>query len=95
MKSTSWRSAAELIGVSAIVASLVFVGIQVQQDRDLAQVSTFVSIADSANALSELVQAHSDVWVRGLNGDELTKSELAVFISMVQAVEYRLRETPE
>ena len=89
MKSTSWRSAAELIAVTAIVVSLVFVGIQLQQDRDLAQVSTFGSIADSASALSELVQAHSDVWVRGLNGDELTNSELAVFISMIRAVEAR------
>jgi hypothetical protein len=89
MKSTSWRSAAELIGVTAIVVSLVFVGIQLQQDRDLAQVSTFGSIAESTSALSELVQAHSDVWVRGLNGDELTKSELAVFISMIRAVEAR------
>lgn len=35
------------------------------------------------------MQAHSDVWVGGLNGDELTKSELAVFISMVRAVEAR------
>jgi hypothetical protein len=80
------QAASELVGVGTIVASLVFVGMQLQQDRELAQVSTYGSVVESANALAELVQAHSDVWVRGLNGEELTPAELAIFRSMVRAV---------
>jgi len=89
MKSTNWRTVAESIGITAIVISLIFVGIQLRQDRDLAQVASFGSTADSANSLSELVQGDSDVWVRGLNGEELTDEELAVFMSMIRAVEAR------
>ena len=33
MKSTNWKDVAELTGIVAIVASLVFVGMQMQQDR--------------------------------------------------------------
>ena len=33
MKDTNWKDIAELIGIAAIVASLVFVGMQMQQDR--------------------------------------------------------------
>ena len=89
MKSTDWKTVAEMIGISAIVISLVFVGIQLQQDRDLAQVSSFGSVAESTNALSELVQSHSEVWVRGLDGEPLSDAESAVFMSMIRAVEFR------
>jgi hypothetical protein len=89
MQSMSWKTVAEFIGITAIVVSLVFVGIQVQQDRDLSQVSTYGSVLESANALSELVQNHSEVWVRGLNGEELTDAEMAIFVSIVRAVESR------
>ena len=86
---SNWKDTVELVGIAAIVISLVFVGIQLQQDRDLAQVSSFGSTAESANALSELVQGNSEVWVRGLNGEELTDAEWAVFMSVIRAVESR------
>jgi hypothetical protein len=84
-----WKDRVELIGIVAIAISLVFVGLQLQQDRALAQVSTFGSTTESANALSELVQGNSEVWVRGLNGEELTDTEWAVFTSVIRAVESR------
>ena len=37
MKSAHWKDIAELIGLAAIVASLVFVGMQMRQDRVLAR----------------------------------------------------------
>ena len=33
MKNTNWKDIAEFVGIAAIVASLVFVGMQMQQDR--------------------------------------------------------------
>ena len=80
MKPIDWKSIAELIGISAIVVSLIFVGVQLQQDRDLAQVSSYGSVAESTNGLSELVQSNSEVWVRGLSGEELDDAESAVFM---------------
>lgn len=37
MQSTNWKDKAEIIGIAAIVASLVFVGMQMRQDRILAR----------------------------------------------------------
>lgn len=37
MRKTDWKDIAELVGIVAIVASLVFVGIQLRQDRTLAR----------------------------------------------------------
>ena len=89
MKSTNWKTVAESVGITAIVVSLVFVGIQLRQDRDLTQVSTFGSMTESANALSDLVHNNSEVWVRGLKGEDLTDAEMAIFMSLVRAVEAR------
>lgn len=36
MKTTSWKDVAELIGIAAIVASLVFVGLQMKQSHEIA-----------------------------------------------------------
>ena len=87
MKFTDWKTVAELTGIAAIVVSLVFVGVQLQQDREFMTVTSFGSVIESNNALSELVQNHSELWVRGLDGGELTDPENAIFISMVQSVE--------
>jgi len=87
MRSPDWKTTVEMVGVAAIVASLIFVGVQINQDRQLTTVSSFGSVVESSNALSALVQNHSELWVRGLDGEELTDSEYAIFISMVRAVE--------
>ena len=36
MKETNWKDLAELVGIAAIVAPLIFVGLQMQQTRDIA-----------------------------------------------------------
>ncbi|MDX2478727.1 MAG: hypothetical protein QNK24_00150, partial [Desulfuromusa sp.] len=62
---SKWKDIAELIGITAIVLSLVFVGLQLRQSQ---------LIAHSEIALQELestIEAHSqindyvDVWVSG------------------------------
>ena len=36
MKDTNWKDVAELIGIAAIVASLIFVGLQMKQSQEIA-----------------------------------------------------------
>ena len=36
LKSASWKDIAEFVGIAAIVASLIFVGIELQQSREIA-----------------------------------------------------------
>ena len=41
MKPTTWKDIAELIGIAAIVASLLFVGLQMQQQQEIAMASQY------------------------------------------------------
>ena len=49
MKDTNWKDIAELVGVAAIVASLIFVGLQMRQSHEIA-------LADQYQSRSEAVQ---------------------------------------
>ena len=62
MKSNNWKDIAELVGISAIVASLVFVGMQMEQSQQLAFADS--ALAMSANRIEEgsLQADHIDVW---------------------------------
>ncbi|MDH3991114.1 MAG: hypothetical protein OEV34_18415 [Gammaproteobacteria bacterium] len=45
MKQTNWRDIAELIGIGAIVASLVFVAIQIRQSNQIGRLEAMQSMA--------------------------------------------------
>jgi len=47
MTNSSWRSTAELIGIAAIVASLIFVGLQLKQSQDIAIAAQYQARAES------------------------------------------------
>jgi hypothetical protein len=48
MKMTNWKDTAELIGIAAIVASLIFVGLQMKQTQEIALSAAYQSRADSS-----------------------------------------------
>ena len=79
MKVTNWKDIAELIGIAAIVASLIFVGVQMRQDRQIAEAQIFAEFGESHTAWVDLVTTNAAVWVRGLNGDDLSDTETAQF----------------
>ena len=37
---TDWKSIAEFVGIVAIVASLIFVGLQLRQEQEVAQIES-------------------------------------------------------
>ena len=41
MKQTNWKDIAELVGITAIVASLIFVGLQMKQSQEIALASQY------------------------------------------------------
>ena len=51
MKSAHWREVAELLGIAAIVASLIFVGLELQQSRRIAIADVY---QQQANLLVEI-----------------------------------------
>ena len=82
MKLTNWKDTAELIGIAAIVASLIFVGFQLRQDFQIAQSQVWLERDALRAEIAALISDHPDVWVKGLKGTELTESETAQFETM-------------
>jgi hypothetical protein len=87
MKNANWKEIAELVGLAAIVASLIFVGLQMQQDRQYSIVDTRSSVSESIINFASLIQSNSDVWIRGLDGEDLTLADNVEFTAMIEAVE--------
>lgn len=80
----SWKETAELIGVAAIVASLIFVGLQLKQSQAIALSAAYQARADSSLEFRnkvfdspELLSALAKV----LNGEyeDLTRDENAAY----------------
>jgi hypothetical protein len=90
MRAASWRDIVEFFGITAIVASLIFVGLQIQQDQGIAIADTYGSLPESAANLAELVMGESDVWRRGLDGEELADLEQVRFLAMLRAVQLHI-----
>ena len=55
MKFSEWKDIAELVGLAALVASLVFVGLQLKQSQDIAAATQFQA---RASATQEFILAH-------------------------------------
>ena len=71
MKSASWKEIAELVGMTAIVLSLIFVGIQLRQSQQLANEDRVNYSNERQNAIRELIVANADIWHRACEGEPL------------------------
>ena len=79
MKSLSRKDIAEFVGIVAIVASLVFVGLELSQAQRVAiaegWASNFATRIEIANSIKEDMV----IWKKGTRGDELEEEESAIF----------------
>ncbi len=82
-----WRGIAELVGLAGVIGSLVFVGMQLQQDRMLVRVANFSGYSENNIGLGEFIAENRDVWIQGLDGDELSASDRMVFETMTRILE--------
>lgn len=60
MKSENWRDTAELIGLVAVVLSLLLVAYEVRQSNRIAQATTTYEISRDVNSFNELGYASSE-----------------------------------
>ena len=84
MKSSDWKSTAELIGIAAIVASLVFVGLQMRQTQSIAMSDGNLANASNKIERNIAILENSEVWVRGNTGQKLDENDSVVFRYLVQ-----------
>jgi len=87
MKEKNWKDIVELIGIAAIVGSLIFVGLQVRQDQQIAIAATFSTAIEATSNLASLIETNSETWKKGLDGGELSAADEIEFLAMVAAVE--------
>ena len=85
MRTSNWKDVAELIGITAIVGSLIFVGFQMRQDKLIAEAQIYADRDDTTINLAEVIGENSEVWKKGLNGEDLDASEQLTFDSLARA----------
>jgi hypothetical protein len=74
----------QVLGMFAIVASLIFVGLQMKQSRDIALGEGAVANAANRIEVNNALSAHAEVWIRGRAGGELDEAEQVIFRNLVQ-----------
>ncbi len=89
MKGRDWKDIGELVGLTAIVGSLIFVGLQMRQDQDIAITQIWAMADQSTIELSALVSENRDLWINGLKGEELSETDQVAFRSIALAVPRR------
>ena len=86
MTKSDWRNIAELIGISAIVASLVFVSVQLGQDRRAALSGVSQSSASSHTELQIAIADNAEILAKSNRGDELSEADMIVMNALVAAM---------
>jgi hypothetical protein len=83
MTSTNWKAIAELIGIFAIVASLIFVGLQIQQDRRVASGQVNMATLETIVAIDTVMTEHAHVWVKARDLKDLSEAEIQIVERLV------------
>ena len=85
MKQMKWKEGAELIGIAAIVASLVFLGLQIRQTEEVASTEIFIAYQEARKSYERLIIENADVWRRACVGEELTAPEQLIASQIFEA----------
>jgi hypothetical protein len=84
MKKSDWKETAELIGIAAIVASLIFVGLEMRQTQVIARATLYQMRSDSAQAIREaLIFPESLQSAISKGSSDLTTAERVSLNSMI------------
>ena len=75
----------QIVGMLAIVASLLFVGLQIKQSQSIGEGAQAVAWMEVAVSAREAIASHSDVWIKGCMGDEMSAADDAAFAQMFRA----------
>ena len=51
MRNVTWKDAIELVGIGAVVASLIFVGLQMRQTHEIALATLYQMRSDAAREI--------------------------------------------
>ena len=85
-----WKDTAEFVGIGAIVASLIFVGLQMRQEQEIARAQALSEhISVGVDFQFEMTE-HSDILVKGNSGEALDDVERHKLRAFMEAAEDRV-----
>ena len=91
MKSIGAKDIAEFVGIAAIVASLIFVGIQLKQSQEIAIAEAFLSILASEIDVTTGINENAEIWTKANSGAELSAAEYVIFTNLVAMLDRTAR----
>jgi hypothetical protein len=89
MNRDKWRDILETLGIVSIVASLVFVGLQLRQDQKMNRYQAEADFDDTMFEYARIIGENPELWRKGLRGDELSESEEIRFQALAYIVEQK------
>jgi len=85
VKSADINDWLQVAGLAGVIASLVFVGLQLKQDRQFALSEAMTEAAESSKYWAELLSGNAEIWTKGIAGKPLTDVESQVFDALADA----------
>ena len=85
----TWTTLLEIVGIFSIVGSIIFVGLQMKQDQEIAAAENVMLVVSERQAWTELLANNSVVWINGNSGAELTTEEALIYNQLAETLELR------
>lgn len=76
----------ELVGIFSILASLIFVAMQLKKEEELLQLEIRNYMVESSVAVNELIIENADIWVRGNADSDLGSAESEIYRLLITNV---------
>jgi len=86
MNREQWKDVLEAIAIFGLIASLIFVGLQIRQDQTIARAQNAADFDDTMIEYARVINANREIWVKGLQGAELAPLDQVTFESVAFAV---------
>ena len=84
LKFADRKNIVELVGIAAIVGSLIFVGLQLQQADKIARNEASYAVADRHIEIRNTIIENAEVWEKGNSGSELSASDRVIYSNLIQ-----------
>lgn len=85
MNFKKFNEIAELFGIVALIASLVFVGMELRQSQIIATVELEAANSSASIQMASLINDSSEVWGRGISGEDLNDADFETFMTIIIA----------
>ncbi len=84
-----------ILGIIIGLPSLIFVGFQLRQDREIALAESLTAAEASFTSIDALISDHVVVWLKGRKNEELSEAETLIMSRLVSTLYRRARYTAE